>query len=265
MTPGVVYFVGAGPGDPELLTLKGRRLLEQADLVVWADSLVHPGVVACARPEAEVVGSASLTLEQITDRLVQAARAGRRVARLQSGDPSLYGAIHEQQVALERAGVPYEIVPGVSSAFAAAARLAVELTVPDVAQTVIFTRLARRTTTVPANERLRELARHGATLVIFLSASVIEQVVDELRAGGYPAETPVAVVYRATWEDERVLRGTLADIAAASRAARLVTQALILVGPAIDPALRQARGAGSRSHLYRPDHTHLFRKAVPAE
>jgi precorrin-4/cobalt-precorrin-4 C11-methyltransferase len=264
MTPGVVYFIGAGPGDPELLTIKGRRLIEQADLVVWADSLVHPGVAALARPDADVVGSASLTLEEIADRLVRASRGGRRIARVHSGDPSLYGAIHEQQVALERAGVPYETVPGVSSAFAAAARLGAELTVPHMAQTVIFTRLASRTTTVPANEGLRELARHGATLVIFLSTSIIEKVVKELQAGGYPADTPAAVVYRATWEDEQVLRGTLADIAAATRAARVTTQALILVGPAIDPALREGRATAIRSHLYHPDHTHRFRKAAPA-
>ena len=264
MTPGVVYFVGAGPGDPDLLTVKGRRLIEQADLVVWADSLVQPGVAALARSDAEVVGSAALTLEEISDRLIRAAQAGLRVARVHSGDPSLYGAIHEQLVRLERAGVAYEIVPGVSSAFAAAARLGVELTVPDVAQTVIFTRLANRTTTVPPSEQLRELARHGATLVIFLSASVIEKVVTELMAGGYPADTPAAVVYRATWADEQVIRGSLADIAPASRAARLTKQALILVGPAIDPALRQARAADRRSHLYRPDHSHLFRKASPS-
>jgi precorrin-4 C11-methyltransferase len=260
MTPGVVYFIGAGPGDPELLTLKGKRLIESADLVVWADSLVHPGVAAMARPEAEVIGSSTLTLEDITERLVRASRDGRCIARVQSGDPSLYGAIHEQQVLLERAQVPFEIVPGVSSAFAAAARLDAELTVPDVAQTVIFTRLANRTTTVPANERLRDLARHGATLVIFLSASVIEKVVEELLAGGCTPETPAAVVYRATWDDEQIIRGTLSDIAPAARAARLTKQALILVGPAIDPALRATRAAESRSHLYRPDYTHLFRK-----
>ena len=262
MTPGVVYFIGAGPGDPELLTLKGRRLIESADLVIWADSLVHPGVAALAAPAAEVVGSSSLTLEQITERLVRASRAGQRIARVQSGDPSLYGAIHEQQVLLEYERVPYEIVPGVSSAFAAAARLQAELTVPDLAQTVIFTRLANRTSTAPANERLRDLARHGVTLVIFLSASVIEKVVEELVTGGCPPETPAAVVYRVTWEDERVIRGTLADIAAASRAARLTKQALILVGPAIDPSLRSLRAAASRSHLYRRDYTHLFRKAT---
>jgi precorrin-4 methylase len=159
--------------------------------------------------------------------------------------------------------VLYEIVPGVSSAFAAAARLSAELTVPDVAQTVIFTRVANRTTTVPSNERLRELARHGATLVIFLSASVIERVVEELLAGGCSPQTPAAVVYRATWADEQVIRGTLADIAPAVRAARITKHALILIGPAIDPALRQKAAAGSRSNLYRPDYTHLFRKGTP--
>jgi precorrin-4/cobalt-precorrin-4 C11-methyltransferase len=175
--------------------------------------------------------------------------------RLQSGDPAVYGALHEQLVALEAADVAYEIVPGVSSAFAAAARLGAELTVPGLAQTVIFTRLANRTTTVPSNERLPELARHGATLVIFLSASVIEQVVEDLVAGGYAPDCPAAVVYRVTWPDERIFRGHLSQIAPAARAA-----GLILVGPALDPALRQVR-ASSRSHLYRPDYTHLFRKA----
>jgi precorrin-4/cobalt-precorrin-4 C11-methyltransferase len=260
MTPGVVYFIGAGPGDPELLTVKAKRLIETADVVVWADSLVHPDVAALARADADVLGSSALTLEQITDTLVAASRAGKTVARVQSGDPSLYGAIHEQQVLLEHERVPYEIVPGVSSAFAAAALLDAELTVPDVAQTVIFTRVANRTTTVPSGERLRELARHGATLVIFLSASVIEKVVEELQTGGYTAETPAAVVYRATWEDQQILRGTLADIAPAARAARITKQALILVGPALDPTLRQHAAATARSHLYRPDYTHLFRK-----
>lgn len=262
MRPGVVYFIGAGPGDPDLLTVKAHRLIQQADVVVWADSLVHPGVAALASAAADVLGSSSLTLEDITERLISAARAGLRIARVQSGDPSLYGAIHEQQVILEREGIPYEIVPGVSSAFAAAARLNAELTVPHVAQTVIFTRVANRTSTVPENERLRDLARHGATLVLFLSASVVERVVEELLDGGCSPDTPSAIVYRVTWEDEQVIRAPLSEIAVASRRARLTKQALILVGPAIDPALRQARAAEHRSHLYRPDHTHLFRKAV---
>lgn len=260
---GKVYFIGAGPGDPELLTLKGRRLVGEADLVIYADSLVHPGVCAFARPGAEVVGSSALTLEEVWDRMLAACQAGQTVARVHSGDPSLYGAVHEQAVRLEAAGILYEIVPGVSSAFAAAAVLGAELTVPDLAQTVIFTRRPNRTTR-PPNEDLRALAQHGATLVIFLSVASMRAVVADLRAGGYSPDTPVAVVYRVTWEDERVLRGTLADIAAQVRAAKVTKQALILVGPALDPALRQ-EGAGHRSHLYSGEFSHLFRQARPAE
>lgn len=262
MLPGVVYIVGAGPGDPELLTVKAARLIGDADVVLWADSLVHPEVIALARAEAVTIGTRSLTLEEITARLIQAARAGQKVVRVQSGDPALYGAIHEQLVTLEAAGVAYEIVPGVSSGLAAAAELKAELTVPGLAQTVIFTRLANRTSTVPDNERLIELARHGATLVIFLSASVIEKVVAQLRAGGYPNATPAAVVYRVSWEDQRVIRGTLSSIAAAARAAGLTKQALILVGAVFDPDLRTVAGVTRRSHLYRPDYTHLFRKGT---
>jgi precorrin-4/cobalt-precorrin-4 C11-methyltransferase len=256
---GKVYFIGAGPGDPELLTLKGRRLIGEADLVICADSLVHPGVCGFARPGAEVLGSSGLTLEEVWARMLAACQAGLTVARVHSGDPSLYGALHEQRVRLEAAGIPYEIVPGVSSAFAAAAVLGAELTVPDIAQTVIFTRRPSRTTR-PPNEDLRALSRHGVTLVIFLSVASMRAVVTDLLAGGYPPDTPVAVVYRVTWEDERVLRGTLADIAAQVRAAKIAKQALVLVGPAIDPALHQ-RGAALRSHLYSGDFSHLFRQA----
>jgi precorrin-4/cobalt-precorrin-4 C11-methyltransferase len=260
---GKVYFIGAGPGDPELLTLKGRRLIGEADLVIYADSLVHPGVCAFARPGAEVVGSASLTLEEVWERVQVACHAGKLVARVHSGDPSLYGALHEQLVRLEAAGIPYEIVPGVSSAFAAAALLGAELTVPGIAQTVIFTRRPNRTDR-PPNEELPSLARHGATLVLFLSVASMGAVVADLRAGGYPPETPVAVVYRATWEDQVVVRGTLADVAARVRAARFTKQALVLVGPALDPALRE-RAADRRSHLYSGEFSHLFRQARPAE
>lgn len=260
MTPGVVYFIGAGPGDPDLLTMRAHRFIQEADLVVWADSLIHPDVIALARPDARVVPSSGLTLEEITQLLVSAARDGLRIARLQSGDPSIYGAMHEQQVLLAREDVPFEIVPGVSSAFAAAARLGVELTVPNVAQTVVMTRVANRTTTVPDLERLRDLARSRASLVLFLSASVIERVVDELRAAGYADTTPAAVVYRVSWPDEQVIRGTLGDVAVAARRAGLTRQALILVGEVLDPNLLNASSL-QRSHLYRPDYTHLFRRA----
>jgi precorrin-4 C11-methyltransferase len=258
---GKVYFIGAGPGDPELLTLKGRRLIGEADVVIYADSLVHPGICAFARPDAEVLGSSGLTLEEVWDRVRTACEAGQVVARVHSGDPSLYGALHEQLVRLDAASIPYEIVPGVSSAFAAAAALGTELTVPEVAQTVIFTRRPSRTTR-PANEELQALARHGVTLVIFLSVASMRAVVADLLAGGYAPDTPVAVVYRVTWEDERVLRGTLVDIATQVRAAKIAKQALILVGPAVDPLLHE-RAADRRSHLYSGDFSHLFRQARP--
>jgi precorrin-4 C11-methyltransferase len=256
---GMVVFVGAGPGDPELLTIRGRRIIEQADLVVWADSLVHPGVAALARPDAEAIGSSTLTLEEISTRMIETARAGKLVARVQSGDPAIYGAMHEQMVLLDAAEVPYAVVPGVSAVFAAAAALDAELTVPDVAQTVILTRLPSRTT-IPEQERLRAMAAHGGTVALFLTINVVERAVAELIAGGYADDTPAAVLHRVTWEDETIIRGTLADIAAASRAAGLTRQALILVGRAIDPHLREA-AASNRSNLYDPTYSHVFRLA----
>jgi precorrin-4 C11-methyltransferase len=256
---GMVVFVGAGPGDPELLTIRGRRIIEQADLVVWADSLVHPGVAALARPDAEVIGSSTLNLEEISRRMIETARDGKLVARVQSGDPAIYGAMHEQMVLLDAAEVPYAVVPGVSAVFAAAAALDAELTVPDVAQTVIMTRLPSRTT-IPEQEQLRAMAAHGGTVVLFLTISVIERAVAELIAGGYAEDTPAAVLHRVSWEDERIIRGTLADVAAASRAAGLTRQALILVGRAIDPELRRV-AAANRSNLYDPTYSHVFRLA----
>lgn len=257
---GKVYFIGAGPGDPELLTLKGRRLIASADLVLYADSLVSPEILRFARADARVIGTANLTLERITELMLAACRAGQLVARVHSGDPALYGALHEQLAVLEQEGVAYEIVPGVSSALAAAAVLQAELTVPAVAQTVIFTRLPARTAGV-AGERLRDLAAHGATMAIFLSVTAIERVVAELLAGGYTPDTPAAVVYRATWPDQLVLRGTLAEIGGLARRAGLKRQALILVGRVLDPGIRQL-AADRRSSLYHPDHRHLFRPAA---
>jgi precorrin-4/cobalt-precorrin-4 C11-methyltransferase len=253
----LVSFVGAGPGAPDLLTIRGRERIEQADVVIYADSLVQPAVAAYAREGATIHGSASLTLEETLSLMLSAAHDGKRVARVQSGDPSIYGAIHEQIVALEAAGVPYEIVPGVSSAFAAAAALGIELTVPEVSQTVIFTRLAGRTS-MPAGEQLRDLARHGASIAIFLSIPMIERVVEDLLAGGYAAETPAAVVYRVTWDDELILRGTLAGIAAQSKAAGLQLQALILVGAALD---QPTNNGSRRSNLYNPAFTQRHRHA----
>jgi len=254
---GTVSFIGAGPGAPDLLTIRGLRRLGEADVVIYADSLVDERIRAFVRPDAEVHGSSALALPQILDLMIGAARAGRRVARVHSGDPSLYGALHEQLVALEREGIPYEIVPGVSSVFAAAAALHAELTVPDVAQTVILTRVPTRTT-VPDGERLRDLAAGGGTLALFLSVTAAARVVEELRAAGWADETPVAVAYRVTWPDERLLRGRLAELPAMVRAAGLTRQALILIGAALDSELR-VRAPDRRSHLYHEGYSHGFR------
>ncbi|NTV65689.1 MAG: precorrin-4 C(11)-methyltransferase, partial [Oscillochloris sp.] len=215
-TAGTVYFIGAGPGAPDLITVRGRALIEQADLVLYADSLVQASVAGLARkPGARIVGSSDLHLAQIVDLMAEAAQGGAMVARVHTGDPALYGATHEQMRLLAAQGVPYVVVPGVTAAFAAAARLGVELTVPELTQTIILSRAAGRTP-VPAREALRGLAAHGASLALYLSVDQIEQVVAELLAGGsYSAETPAAVVYRVSWPDEQVITGSLAEIAAA--------------------------------------------------
>ena len=200
----VIQFVGAGPGDPELITVKGKRLLEAADVIVYAGSLVNPALLGYAKEGAEIFNSASMTLQEVLDVMVPAAQAGRAVVRLHTGDPSIYGAIQEQMDALDRVGVSYEVVPGVSSFLATAAALKQEYTLPDVSQTVIVTRMEGRTP-VPPKEKLASLASHQATMCIFLSVHMIQDVVDELLAGGYTPETPIAVVQRASWPYQRIL------------------------------------------------------------
>lgn len=256
---GKVYFVGAGPGDPELLTLKGKRIIQQADVVVYADSLVDRSICDFARTDAEVHTSSSLTLEQILDIMVLAARDGRTVARIHTGDPSIFGAIHEQMAALEEREVEYEIVPGVSSIFGAAAAVRAELTVPEVSQTVIITRLEGRTP-VPEKQRLRDLAAHDATMALFLSVGMIEQVVAELLEGGYKPSTPAAVVYRATWKDERRIVSTLADIVGQVHESGIERQALILVGDSLGP--RPSASLEHRSKLYDKNFDHGYRKST---
>ncbi len=251
---GAVWFVGAGPGAPDLITVRGRRLLAEADLVVYTDSLLDEGILRWVRPGAEVLGSSDRTLEELVDLMAAAAQAGKRVVRLHTGDPTLYGALHEQLEALRARGVPCRVVPGVTAATAAAASLGVELTMPEVAQTVILTRAAGRTP-VPPGEELVGLARHGATMCLYLSAGLLEEAVTRLLEGGYPPETPAAVVQRATWPDERILRGNLADIAALARAAGVRSHAVVLVGPAL------GAGDGRRSRLYDPTFSHGRRPA----
>jgi len=234
----VIHFIGAGPGDPELLTLKGRRLLDQADLVVYAGSLVNPALLE--NIHAKTMNSATMTLGEITAAMIQAWRRGDRVARLHTGDPAIYGAIREQMRVLDEHDIPYEVVPGVSSAAAAAAALKAELTLPEVSQSVIITRRAGRTP-VPAKETIASFAAHQATMLIFLSVGMIADVARELAEGGYPPDTPVAVVEKASWPEERAVRGTLADIADKVTRAGITKTAIIAVGRVLADAPPAAR------------------------
>jgi len=239
-----VYFIGAGPGDPELLTIRAKNIIERADVIIYADSLINPEVCSSARKGTEIYRSASLSLEEITGIIVNAVKQGKVVARLQSGDPSIYGAIQEQMAALDEKGIAYEIIPGVSSLFAAAAALKVELTIPELSQTVIITRIEGKTP-VPALESLKSLAQHQASLAIFLSISLISEVVSALLEGGYPADTPVAVVYRASWKDEVILQAPLKSLVERVQASGIRKQALILVGTFLN-----SKEKGRRSKLY---------------
>lgn len=248
----LVHFVGAGPGDAELITLKGARLLQEAAVVVYAGSLVDRVLVMTHAPRAQVYDSAGMTLAETTAVLAEAVAAGQPVVRLHTGDPAIYGAIQEQMALLDQLGIDYAVVPGVTSAFAAAATLKQELTLPEVSQTVVITRLAGRTP-VPERERLAEIARLGATLVIYLSVGMLERVVAELLQGAYTPATPAAVVARASWPDEQVIEGSLVDIAARVQAAGIDKQAVIIVG---DVLKARREGLAAVSKLYDPDFSH---------
>lgn len=245
-----VLFVGAGPGDPDLLTLKGRRALACADVVVYAGSLVPEEILRHAPPTAALYNSAHLTLEEVMERLIAAARSGQRVVRLHSGDTSLYSAIQEQMTLLDKAGIDYEVIPGISSFQAAAAALKTELTLPEVTQTVILTR-AEGQTAMPEREALANLARSRATLCIFLSARLVERVQEQLLTS-YAPETPAAILYRVTWPDEQTIVTELRHLAAEMRRHNLTRTTLILVGAAVG-------GRQNRSRLYDGKHGHLFR------
>ncbi len=246
----MIYFVGAGPGDKDLITVKGMELLKKADLVVYAGSLVNPALLDYCRADCERVSSASLTLDEIIGCMAQRPETDT-VVRLHTGDPSIYGAIREQMDALDRLNLRYEVVPGVSSLCAAAAALNAEYTLPGVSQTVIISRMAGKTP-VPERENIRALASHGATMVLFLSVGMLEKLCAELIAGGYAPDTPAAVVYKASWPDEETVRGTLSTLPGA--AAHIKKTALVLVGDFIN-------GGAEASRLYDPSFSHGFREA----
>ena len=248
----MIYFIGAGPGDVDLITVKGRRLLEQADIVIYAGSLVWDEHLKFCKPGCRSCNSAAMTLEDVIGTMLREHAAGRAVVRLHTGDPTIYGAIREQIDLLRKRHIDVAVVPGVSSFTASCAAINREFTVPGVSQTVIVTRIEGKTP-VPATEDLEMLASHQCSMAIFLSVQEIDRVVDKLKKGYGRDDTPVAVVYKATWPDQQVLRGTLATIAEQVASAKIVRFAQILVGNFIE-------GAFERSLLYRPDFSHAYRK-----
>ena len=253
---GRVVFVGAGPGAPDLLTERGARSIAQANIVIWASSLVDHRILGHARPGAEIVDSARLPMEGVLPYYQRAARQKLTIARVHSGDPSLWGAIQEQLEQCRELGLDTEIVPGVSSFTAVAATIQRELTIPEVAQSVILTRLGGGKTPMPPGERVKEFARHGTTMALFLSAARSGQLQDELLEGGYPPDTPCVVAYQVTWPDELIIESALENLAATIRERKLWKHTLVLVGPGL-------AAAGSRSRLYHPGHFHGFRRADP--
>lgn len=248
----MVYFVGAGPGAPDLITLRGARLLGEADCVIYAGSLVNPVLLGMTKPGCRICNSARMTLEEVLGVLVSEEAAGHMSVRLHTGDPCLYGAIREQMDALDARNIPYDTVPGVSSFCGAAAALNAEYTLPGVSQSVIITRMAGRTP-VPERENLAALAAHGATMVIFLSAGLLPQVQQALLSGAYTPETPAALVYKASWPEEKVVRCTVGTLAESGQRYDITKTALVLVGEFLGTEYQ-------RSKLYDPTFTTEFRR-----
>ena len=248
-----VYIIGAGPGDPGLVTLRAAELIATCPVVLYTGSLVPKEIIARARPDARVADSSGMTLDEIVAILVQAHAADQDVARVHTGDPSIFGSTGEQMRRLTQLGIAYEIVPGVSSFCAAAAALGKELTLPELSQTVILTRAEGRTP-MPAGEKLEDLGRHGATIALFLSITLLDDVTAAL-IPSYGADCPVAVVHKASCPDQKIVTGTLADIKARVKAAGLKTQSMIFVGRTLEAT------DFADSRLYAPDFSHRFRKA----
>ena len=250
----MITFAGAGPGAADLITVRGQRLLQEADIVVYAGSLVNPELLSFCRDSCQVYNSAKMTLEEVMEVLERGEAEGKRVVRLHTGDPCLYGAIKEQMDRLDEKGIAYEVCPGVSSFCGAAAALEAEYTLPGVSQSVVITRMAGRTP-VPERESIRSFAAHQATMVIFLSAGMLRQLSEELIQGGYAPGTPAAVVYKATWPEEKVLRCTVETLAETAEVEGVRKTALIVVGEIL-------QGEYERSKLYDPSFTTEFRQAA---
>lgn len=250
----MIYFIGAGPGDPELLTIKGKRLIDEADIIIYAGSLVNPEVLKDAKKDAEIYNSASMHLEEVIAVMRQGEAMGKKVVRVHTGDPAIYGAHREQMDELDRLGIEYCVVPGVSSFLAAAAALKKEYTLPGVSQTVILTRMEGRTP-VPEKEKLADLARHQATMVVFLSVGKLDDLARQLISGGYSRNTPAAVVYKASWEDQRIVTGNLGNIAERVQQAGITKTALTVIGDFLGDQYELSK-------LYDKHFTHEFRKGM---
>ena len=249
----MIHFVGAGCGAPDLITLRGKKHIENADVIIYAGSLVNKELLEYAKKDCAIHDSSKMTLEEIIGVISEAEQEGFTTVRLHTGDPSLYGAIGEQMRELDRLGIEYDITPGVSAFSGAAAALKTEYTLPDVSQTVIITRAAGRTG-VPGSEDLRSLASHGATMLLYLSAGLLDKVSHDLMAGGYDADTPAAIVYKATWADEKVCRCTVGTLNQTAAANGITKTALIAVGKFLDSSF-------TRSRLYDPGFSTEFREA----
>ncbi|MCI1748779.1 MAG: precorrin-4 C(11)-methyltransferase [Acidipropionibacterium sp.] len=256
---GKVVFVGAGPGAADLVSVRGARVIESADIIIWASSLVHPDMVARHKEGAELIDSASIPLEDLEPLYTRARDEGLLVARVHTGDPSIYGATAEQRDLCRRVGIGFETIPGVSAFSAAAARMDVEITVPEVSQSLILTRLEGGRTPMPEGETIASFAAHGATMAIYLSAARNKALQDALLEGGYQPQTPCIIGYAVSWPEELMLRCPLSELSETMRAHKLWKHAVILVGPAL------AEGPiATRSHLYHPGFRHEYRPADPA-
>lgn len=249
----MVHIVGAGPGDPELITVKGKRYLSEADVVIYAGSLVNPALLDYCKKDAKIYNSASMTLAEVVKTIEQAESKQQITVRLHTGDPAIYGAIQEQMDAFNKKGIEYDVIPGVSSFLATAAALKQEYTLPNVSQTVIITRNEGRTP-VPEKEKLRSLAAHQATMCIFLSITMLDEVVKELIAGGYSKDTPIAIVQRASWPEQKIVRATLATIVETIADKNIDRTAMIVVSKCLDTDYELSR-------LYAPEFSHMFREA----
>lgn len=251
----MVHFVGAGSGAPDLITVRGKKMLEEADVIIYAGSLVNPQLLSYAKEECKIYNSAKMTLEEVLDVIFEAEKEGLTTVRLHTGDPSLYGAIREQMDVLEERNIPFDYCPGVSSFCGAASALNLEYTLPDVSQSVIITRMAGRTP-VPEKESIESFAAHQATMVIFLSTGMLEELSRRLIEGGYTADTPAAIVYKATWEDEKTCVCTVGTLAETARKNQITKTALMIIGDVVSHSHYQ------RSELYNPAFTTEFREAT---